>query len=127
MFSGQINLSQRFAWICRWCGECGWSEDYVLSQVNHIEYQRLRVAHGWGAPVRLPAPPRVPTNLEPTKPDHWIVAGVVWFATLAACFALSMAPWDGYGPVLKLWQSMLGAGLSLGVATLLYVIWKTRH
>ncbi len=123
VFSGQINLSQRFAWICMRCGEQGWSETYALAQVNLELYHHLRVIHGWATP-RLPAPPRVPTRTSPPKRDWQLVAGVVFFTVTAAICALAAIPWGILGPVLPLWVSLLSTGVALGTATLLYVVWK---
>jgi len=124
VYSGQINLSQRYAWICMRCGEHGWSESYVLSQVNLDQYQRLRVLHGWAAPVKLPAPPRVPTNTTPKTGWRGYAIGTVFFALLSAMCALSAIPWGALGPIMPLWVSLLGTGLGLGTATLLFVCWK---
>ena len=55
VYSGQTNLSCKFAYICSKCGECGWSEDYVLAQVNFDEFCRQRVLHGWSSPKTLDA------------------------------------------------------------------------
>jgi hypothetical protein len=127
VYSGQINLSQKFAWVCRKCGQHDWSDDYAIEQVNLPEYHHLRVLHGWAGPrphPRLPPPPRVPTNLEPPKSDALLVAGVVFFTMLAACCALSIIPWGTLGPVLPLPIALMATGLALGTATCLYVIWK---
>lgn len=123
VYSGQINLSQRFAWICMKCGEQGWSESYVLAHVNLELYHHLRVVHGWATP-RLPAPPRVPTNTDPVKSDWYLVAGAVFFTMLAALCALSAIPWGVLGPIMPLPVSLLATGLGLGTATVLYVAWK---
>lgn len=124
VYSGQINLSRRYAWICMKCGEHGWSEDYVLSQVNLELYHHLRVAHGWSTP-RLPPPPRVPTNTTPAeRSDFAIVSAVVFFTILAALCALSAIPWGELGPIMPLPIAMVATGLALGTATVLYVIWK---
>lgn len=126
VYSGQINLSQRFAWICRKCGECGWAEDYVLAQVDLQQYHHLRVLHGWAGPprppARLPPPPRVPTNTDMPRSSDGFVWGVAFFVALAATIALS--GWNALGPVLPTWAACVGTGLALGAATLLYVVWK---
>ena len=124
VYSGQINLSQRYAWICMRCGEHGWSEDYVLSQVNLDQYQQLRVLHGWGAPVQLPAPPRVPTIPAPKLPWWPFAPGAAFFAMLAVMCLLAAIPWGTLGPIMPLWVSLFGTGLALGTATILYVCWK---
>ncbi len=125
VYSGQINLSRRYAWICLCCGEHGWSEAYVLSQVNLDQYQRLRVLHGWGAPVKLPAPPRVPTNTTPPKLPWWPFApGAMFFAALSVLCALAAIPWGALGPVMPLWAALIGAGMALGTATLLFLCWR---
>jgi hypothetical protein len=56
VYSGQTNLEQKFAYICRRCGECGWDTRYVMAQVNFDEYCRQRVTHGWASPNPLGAP-----------------------------------------------------------------------
>jgi hypothetical protein len=78
VYSGQINLDGKFAYICRRCGECGWDSRYVLAQVDGSEYYRARVAHGWAGP-RLPAPPRVP-SFEKSTP--WRAAMVMFNGTV---------------------------------------------
>lgn len=125
VYSGQINLSQKFAWICRKCGECNWSEEYALEQVNLSEYHHLRVLHGWATP-RLPPPPRVPTNTQAPAPqsDWQLVLGVVFFTGLSALCALSAIPWGILGPVMPLPIALMATGLALGTATVLFVIWK---
>ena len=55
VYSGQTNLSCRFAYICSKCGQCGWSENYVLAQVDFDEFCRQRVLHGWSSPKTLDA------------------------------------------------------------------------
>jgi len=125
IYSGQINLSGRFAWICRRCGEAGWAHDYILSQVNLDEYHSQRVAHGWATP-RLPPPPRVPTRTTPPPPPPAgpFVSGAIFFATLAVACALSAIPWGELGPILPLWAASLATGLALATATVCYVCWK---
>ncbi len=124
VYSGQINLNQRFAWICMKCGEQSWSEDYVITQVNLELYHQLRVAHGWAAPPRLPAPPRVPTNTDPPKPDGVLAAGALFFMALAALCALGAIPWGALGPVLPPWIALIASGVALWTATICYVFWK---
>jgi len=123
VFSGQANLEQKFAWICRRCGETGWTHSYLLSQVNFDEYLQLRVLHGWATP-RLPSPPRFPTNTSPPGSDWQLGAGVLFFTALAVICALSGIPWGELGSVLPLWVSLISTGIALGTATLLYVIWR---
>jgi hypothetical protein len=126
IYSGQTNVSGRFAWICRRCGQCGWAETYSLSQVNFDEYCAQRVAHGWAGPPRLPAPPRLPTNTMPPESPWWpFLPGWLFFAMLTVVCALSAIPWGhNLGSLMPLWMSMLGAGVALGTATILYVAWK---
>lgn len=126
VYSGQINISRKFAWICWRCGEHGWSSDYVLHQVNLAEYQRQRVAHGWGGPVRLPPPPPLPTNTEiRRKRDPVVAAGAVWFLVLSAvCLGFMGVQWPGVGALLPTWAALLGSGVALGTSTLLYIVWK---
>lgn len=124
VYSGQINLSRHYAWICLSCGEHGWSQDYVLSQVNLDQYQRLRVLHGWAAPVKLPAPPRVPTIATPELPWWPFAPGAAFFALLGILCALAAIPWGELGPIMPLWLSLISSGLGLGTATVLFVCWK---
>ena len=124
VYSGQSNLSCKYAWICLSCGEHGWSEDYVLSQVNIDQYHQLRVLHGWGAPTKLPAPPRVPTIPAPKLPWWPFAPGAMFFAMLAVVCLLAAIPWGALGPILPLWAALLGAGLGLGTATVLFVCWR---
>lgn len=123
VYSGQINLSNRYACICRHCGEHWWTEAYDLSRVNLDEYLQLRVQHGWA--TRLPAPPPVPTNMTPPEPPAWpFVPGTIFFTFLAVACAAAAIPWGALGPIMPLWMSMLGSGLGLGTATVCYVAWK---
>ena len=123
VFSGQTDMDQRNAWICRKCGITGWTHDYLISQVNLDEYLHQRVVHGWATP-RFPSPPLVPTNTRPPGSDWHLGAGAVFFTALASLCALSGVPWGELGSVLPLWVSLLTTGVALGTATLLYVIWR---
>lgn len=122
VFSGQTNLDRRFAFICSKCGECGWSENYVLDQVNFDEFCRQRVLHGWAAQQKLPPPPRLPTRTTPS-PRAWPL-GAIFFAFLAAVYALSAIHWGALGPILPFRTASLATGIALGTAILLYVVWK---
>ncbi len=125
VYSGQINLNRRYAWICLKCGAHDWSEAYVLDQVNLDQYQRLRVLHGWAAPVKLPAPPRVPTNTTPQTAPWWPFApGALFFAGLSLMCLLAAIPWGALGPIMPLWMALICAGVGLGTSTLLFVCWK---
>lgn len=130
IYSGQINLSRRYAWICLKCGEHDWSEDYVLSQVNLVDYHRARVAWGWGSPVstpqltKLPLPPRIPTDIEPKRSWWPFAPGAAFFAFLSVTCALSAIPWGALGPIMPLWLSLMGSGVALGTATLLFLCWR---
>ena len=127
VFSGRTNLEGKFEFICRRCGELGWRESYLYTDVNAEEFYQQRVAHGWATP-RLPAPPPLPTNTAPAPPSAWpLVPGVIFFMFLAVMCALASIPWACCGPVMPLWMSMIGSGLGLGTATLLYVVWKKGY
>lgn len=118
VYSGQIQ-GQRYAFICRTCGACGWAREYVIPNVDNDEYLRLRVEHGWVCP--LPRPPRVPVIFYPPKSLYRVTAGLFlgFFVVLAALGF----PWGGEA-VLERWQSLVGSGLALGIATVCYVCWK---
>ncbi len=124
VYSGQINLDRKYAWICLRCGEHGWSEAYVLSQVNLDQYQILRVMHGWGAPTKLPLPPRVPTNTARKLPWWPFAPASLFFAGLSLLCLLAAVPWGALGPIMPLWMALIGAGLGLGTSALLFVCWK---
>jgi len=64
IYSGRTNLRGQFEWICTGCGEIGWADSYVLSSVNHTEFYRQRVLHGWAVPGR-PAPVMATIRLAP--------------------------------------------------------------
>ena len=145
IYSGQTNLSQQFAYICRLCGECGWSDVYDLSRVNFDEHCRLRVQHGWASKrpldasarrgarltplpspterLRLPAPPRVPTIHTPAR--RWpLVVGIGYFVFLSAVCLLAAIPWGALGPILPLWLAIVSTGIGLFTVTMLYLVWK---
>jgi hypothetical protein len=127
LFSGRTNLERKFEWICRTCGEMGWSDTYTVARVDQNEFYAQRVIHGWAgprAPMRL-TPPRMPTNTAPVARSAWpFVPGVVFFTTLAVLCALASIPWGKLGPIMPMWTSMLGSGIALGTATVCYVCWK---
>ncbi len=130
VYSGQTNLEGKFAYICRTCGECGWDTHYIMALVNFEEYYRLRVVHGWHQPpdfgrsLRLPAPPRVPTHIEPQQTSSAFLFPMIGFALLSLMCALSSIPWGKLGPVMPLPVAMMGSGLGLLTSTICYVCWK---
>lgn len=87
VYSGQTNLSCKFAYICSKCGQCGWSETYVLAQVNFDEFCRQRVLHGWSSPKTLDASVRRMVRLSapiaPSPPPRWRLRTGVLAAALA--------------------------------------------
>lgn len=122
VYSGQSNMSGKFAYICRRCGQSGWHDEYVLSQVNANEFYLLRVEHGWATP--LPPPPRLPGNTELPPQRSGFVAPALLFAALFALCVAGSIPWGTLGPVMPLWASLLGAGVALGMFAICYVGWK---
>lgn len=144
IYSGQTNLERKFAFICKTCGECGWSEAYVLERVDFDEFCRQRVIHGWNSerpsdasarraarlsPVplrpersRLPLP-RVAMTHTPPRPWPGLLVGIVYFVFLGAVSLLSGLSWGEHGPILPLWFALASTGLSLFVATMLCLVW----
>lgn len=129
VYSGQINLSGKYAFICRQCGECGWSESYDIHLVNADEYYAQRVAHGWNAPVRLPRPPRPPrlpsrVRYRPLGTGTFFQCLLLSALTFVVC-AMSAIPWPSqHGhSILPLWSALLGCGVSVGFFTLCLVAW----
>lgn len=121
VFSGQINLSQKFAYICCKCGECGWDSRYVLARVNLDEYLRQRVIHGWASPN---PPPIEYLRVEPAPSGRpWLFA-LTLFALLFTVCAVGLVPWGDLGPLMPLWCSCAGMGLALLLGTLCYLGWR---
>lgn len=127
IFSGQLRVSD-YAWICRKCGNCGWSHEYDLSRVNMDEYHALRVLHGWATPQKLPPPPRMPSVVSehPREAEHSLFrAPMLLFAFLFTLIGASGLPLGPHGEsALPLWAALMGSGLALSVFTFCYVAWK---
>lgn len=124
VYSGRTSLGGReFEYICSRCGEMGWSKYYVLVQVNHEEFYRLRVIHGWASP---PRPPKLPQLQQKRRPNiaRDFLLGIALFAFLFALCALSMIPWGNLGPLMPRWVSLVGMGLALISGTLCYLGWR---
>lgn len=121
IYSGRTSLECTYQWICSRCGEMGWSKTYNLAQVNHEEFYRQRVIHGWAAP---PRPPRVPTLPPPVRLRRDLLAGIALFACLFTTCALAAIPWGRLGPIMPLWMSLVGMGVALVPGTLCYLGWK---
>ncbi len=120
VYSGQINLSQKFAYICCRCGESGWDSRYVLNRVNLDEYLRQRVIHGWASPN--PRPLGLQVRPEPTGRPWLLALGL--FACLFAVCGLSGIPWGALGPLMPTWLSFVGMGLALLMGTLCFLGWR---
>ncbi len=130
IYSGAINLDRRFACICRKCGECWWSERYDIHLVDLEQYHALRVLHGWATPRKLPAPPRVPSNVTPRSSEnsHYVPA-MLLFAFLFVMCGLSGVPWwTAFGhpdwTVMPRWLSIVSSGFALLMTTICYLGWK---
>lgn len=122
VYSGQVNLNQRHAWICRRCGDSGWSEHYEVSRVDFDEYLHLRVTFGWNSP-KLPPPPRTPTRVSESSSLY--VGPMLLFAALFAIIGLCGVPWYYGRSLLETWQALIGSGVALGMWAICFVCWKT--
>lgn len=124
VYSGQINLSQRYAFICRRCGECSWDLVIDISRVNADEYYVQRVAHGWAAPSRIPKSPRAPTRVDGgLVPGRRIpVAWALWYQGVVACSISSLlCILMGAGKVVTWSSALIAAGSALLAATVCFV------
>jgi hypothetical protein len=125
VFSGHLRHGV-YAWICRACGSCGWSDAYDISRVNLDEYQSIRVLHGWATPRVLPPPPRVPVIHPQTgKASSIFAAPMLLFAFLFAMFGVCGLPLGTHAEsVLPPWGALIGSGVALAMFTVCYVCWK---
>ena len=117
VYSGQINLSQKFAYICRRCGECGWDSRYVMAQVNLDEYLRQRVIHGWASPN----PRRPELRDEPHSERPWLAALALQTCLFTIC---ALGAWL---PLMPVWAAFVGMGLALLLGTFCYLGWRHDH
>lgn len=133
IFSGRTNLDRRFEWICRECGEIGWDELYEIDRVDQPEFYAQRVIHGWAGPraskrvSAFPRPPRLPSNMAPSRPRGPWLPAMVFFLLLMLVCGLSTIPWGALGPLMPPWMALMGAGLALLTATVCYVAWKRGY
>lgn len=121
VYSGELR-GQRYRYICRRCGTCGWSREYVIPQVDAEEYLALRVTHGWMTPV-IPRAPRVPTQITPERRSVF-APPMLLSGALVALIGMAGIRWRNEGALLAPVAALIGSGVALGVFTVFYVLWK---